>query len=338
MQKDFWPNSNVAVLGAGAWGTALANLVARNCRDVRLWVKEEEQARKINGTRQNADFLPEIQLHERIHAMTSLERVFEGGVGAVIWALPSSVCRPVARQIAPHLTGEEVVLHATKGIEEGTLKRISVVLREELPCPRVGVISGPNLAHEVARGDPAATVVASVFKEVTEAGIALLMTDRFRIYSNSDVIGVEWAGTLKNTLAIASGAVDELKFGWNARAMLITRGLAEMVRFGKALGAKESTFLGLAGMGDLLATASSPLSRNYRVGRGLARGLKLDQVLAELGSTAEGVRTTEFVHKYAVEHGIYMPITTGVYQLLTGVLDVPGMVAHLMTQPPMAEA
>ncbi len=337
MPKDFWSNSNVAVLGAGAWGTALANLAARNCRDVRLWVKEEEQARKINATRMNSDFLPEVQLHERVHAMQSLERVFEGGVSAVIWALPSSVARVVARQVAPYFSGEEILLHATKGIEEGTLKRMSVLLREELPCPRIGVISGPNLAHEVARGDPAATVVASVFNEVTEAGVAVLMSDRFRIYSNTDVVGVEWAGTLKNTLAIASGAVDELKFGWNARAMLITRGLSEMVRFGKAWGAKESTFLGLAGMGDLLATASSPLSRNYRVGRGLARGQKLEDVIRELGSTAEGVRTTATVHRYAVEHGIYMPITKGVFDLLNGTLNLSEMVQYLLTQPPMAE-
>ncbi len=337
MQKDFWSNSTVAVLGGGNWGTTLANLVAKNCRDVRLWVRYEEQSRAINGTRMNQHYLPDIQLAANIHAHHTLERVFEGGVQAVIWVLPSNTCREIAKQVAPYLTGQEIVLHATKGIEQGTLKRISVILREELPCPRIGVISGPNLAHEVARGEPAATVVASVFDEVIEAGRALLTTDRFRIYSTKDVIGVEWAGTLKNILAIASGALDELKFGWNARAMLITRGLAEMVRFGQAFGASEITFLGLSGIGDLMATSSSPLSRNYRVGGRLARGDQLDLILKELGSTAEGVTTTRTVHKYASTHGIDMPITEGVDRLLDGTQSVHEVLASLMKRSPLPE-
>ena len=337
-QKDFWLNSKVAVIGGGSWGTVLANLAARNCREVKLWVRDPEVARSINATRVNKEYLPELTLHERLHAMTELERVFEGdGVAAVIWALPSSVCRAQAKRLAPYFKGDEVILHATKGLEEGSLKRISQILREELPCPRIGVISGPNLAHEVARGEPAATVVASVFNEVVDAGVALLACEKFRIYSAQDVIGVEWAGTLKNVLAIAAGALDAMKLGWNARSMLITRGLAEMVRFGVAMGAKESTFLGLAGIGDLLATCSSPLSRNYRVGQRLAQGEKLDDILASMGETAEGVRTTQTVWRYAQAHGISMPITEAVHMLIHEGVGVQQVLHNLMIRPQVSE-
>jgi glycerol-3-phosphate dehydrogenase (NAD(P)+) len=318
MQKDFWRNAKVAVIGGGSWGTVLANLVSLNSRDVRVWVRDEDV---------------ELQLSERVHAYSALDRVFEGGVQAVIWVLPSSVCREQARLIAPYLSGEEIILHGTKGIEFGSLKRVSEILHEELLCPRIGVISGPNLAAEVARGEPAATVVGSAFNEVLDAGQELLGSEKFRVYRASDVIGLEWAGTLKNILAIASGCLETLKFGWNARALLITRGLAEMVRFGVAMGAEEETFLGLAGVGDLLATASSPLSRNYQVGAKLAAGEKLSDVLEELGSTAEGVETTRAVFEYARAHGIEMPITEGVYQLLNG-NAVGDVIKSLMSRPP----
>ena len=332
-QKDFWRNSKLAVIGAGSWGSVLANLAAPNCREVRLWTRSEEQAKSINATRVNAEYWAEMKLHERIRAMTKIERAFEGGVHAVIWALPSKICREQARLFAPFFTGEEILLHATKGVEQGTLKRISEILREEIPCPRIGVISGPNLANEIARGEPAATVVASAFKEAVEAGQALLTTDRFRVYGESDVVGVEWAGALKNILAIASGALDALKLGWNTRATLIIRGLAEMVRFGKAMGARTETFLGLAGAGDLLATCSSPASRNYTVGYRLASGEGIDQILMNLGQVAEGVLTAETVHAFSEAHGISMPITAGVHSLIHGGASAQQVLHHLMTRP-----
>lgn len=331
--KDFWRNSKVGVIGGGSWGTALANLVSQNCREVRVWLRDEESVRSINATRTNPQYIPELQLNERVHAFSAFERVFEGGLHAVIWALPSKACREKASEMASQFRGDELLLHATKGIEPGSMKRISEVLMEELPCRRIGVISGPNLANEVAKGEPAATVVASVFSEVCEAGQALLSGDRFRTYRATDVIGVEWAGTLKNILAIASGALDAMKFGWNARAMLITRGLAEMVRFGVAMGAQESTFLGLAGVGDLLATCSSHLSRNYRVGFRLAQGEKLEKILTELGSTAEGVRTTQSVWAHASKMGISMPITESVFHLLRDEVSVQDVLHQLMTRP-----
>jgi glycerol-3-phosphate dehydrogenase (NAD(P)+) len=331
--KDFWLNSKAAVIGAGSWGSVLANLIAPNVREVRLWTRSEEQARSINATRANSRYWPEMRLHERVRASTDPERIFEDGVQAVVWALPSSVCRDQARKFARFFTGEEYLYHATKGIEEGTLKRISEILREEIPCPRIGVLSGPNLADEISRGEPAASVVASSFNEVIEAGKELLGSDRFRVYGDSDVIGVEWAGTLKNILAIASGALDGLKLGWNTRSMLITRGLAEMVRFGRAMGAKQETYLGLAGAGDLLATCMSPKSRNYRVGYRLAAGEPIEEILKTLGSTAEGVRTTEAVYRFAQSHGIEMPITAGVHQLINGGASAHEVLRRLMGRP-----
>jgi len=331
--KDFWHNSKVGVIGGGNWGSVLANLVSLNCREVRVWIRNEESVRSINATRLSSDYAEGLQFRDNVQAFSSVERVFEGGLNFVIWALPSKITREKARSLAPFFRGDELIVHGTKGIEHGSLKRISQVLKEELPCRRIGVISGPNLANEIIRGDPAATVVASNFSEVCDVGQLLFASDHFRIYRDTDVIGVEWAGALKNILAIASGALDAMNLGWNARAMLMTRGLAEMVRFGTAMGGKESTFLGLAGVGDLLATCSSNLSRNYRVGNRLALGETLEAILGDLESTAEGVLTAKTVWEFASQYHIRMPITEGVYRLLKGGVSAPELMKELMTRP-----
>lgn len=339
-EKDFWHKSPVTVVGGGSWGIVLAQLAAANCQEVRLWLRDEAQARAINSTRVSPKYLPGTVISPKVRAMVEPDRAMafeEGGVSTVIWALPSSVARDQARVFAPYFRGSEIVIHATKGIEAVSLKRISEVLAEELPCARVGVVSGPNLAAEVARGEPAATVVASNFEEVVEAGQEILSTPKFRVYSSSDMVGVEWAGTLKNILAIAAGALDALGMGWNARAMLITRGLAEMVRFGVAMGGENQTFLGLAGMGDLMATCGSPLSRNYRVGAALAKGEPIDKILSELGATAEGVRTASTVNAFAQERGISMPICSGVHELVSGQASVREALEKLMARPQVPE-
>ncbi len=337
MKKDFWSKSTIAVIGGGSWGTVLAKIAAANCGDVRIWVRGEDQARAMNSTRMNPTYVKDMVLPGNVHAYTDIERVFENGVQGVIWALPSKACREQAKRFAPLFRGDEIVLHATKGIEEGTMKRVSTMLAEELPVSRIGVISGPNLAGEIAKDEPAATVVASEFAEAVDAGVAWLTTPRFRVYAADDVIGIEWAGTLKNIYAIASGALEALQFGWNTRSLLITRGLAEMVRFGTAMGAHEATFLGLAGVGDLLATCSSPLSRNYRVGRKLAEGVTLDVILRELGAVAEGVRTTQIISTFAAERGIAMPITQGVSELIRGDRPARDVLRALMQRAPAAD-
>jgi glycerol-3-phosphate dehydrogenase (NAD(P)+) len=333
MKKDFWSNVNVAVLGGGSFGTVLANLASKNCGSVTLFMRNEDQARAMNSTRTNPNYSKDVVLSDKIKAVSSLEKVFELKPKMVIFALPSHATREVAKTIAHFFKGDEIVLHATKGIEEQSLKRISVVLREELPILRIGAISGPNLAGELARNEPAATVVSSPFDDVIEAGEQVLTTDRFRVYTAHDLIGVEWGGTLKNIFAIASGILDSSGFGWNTRSLLLSRGLAEMVRFGVAMGAKPETFLGLAGIGDLIATCSSSQSRNFRVGYQLAKGRSLADVLAELGQVAEGVRTTRIVYEFALERGVEMPITEAVYHIIQGEWSVERGVQHLMTRP-----
>lgn len=316
--KDFWNSSTVAVLGGGSWGTVVAHLLSRNSRSVRMWVRSEEDVRRFNSTRVNLKYVPGVQLDSKVYATSSLAQVFNGGVQAIFWVLPSQSCRVIAKEVAPLVRGDEILIHATKGIEAVSMKRISQILSEELPLRRLGVMSGPNLAHEIAQGEPAATVVASSFDEVCDAGQYLLQGSQFRVYREKDLLGVELAGVLKNILAIAAGVLDGLKMGANCRSMLITLGLKEMVRFGVFMGAQEETFLGLAGIGDVLATCGSSESRNYRVGFRLAQGDGIDQILAGLGSTAEGVLTAQSVFRFAQEHGISMPLTQSVCQLIQG--------------------
>jgi glycerol-3-phosphate dehydrogenase (NAD(P)+) len=317
-QKDFWLNAPIGVIGGGSWGTVLAILLSRKARHVRLKVRDPEVAKSMNSKRVHPKVFSELALPEALVACSDWEAFFEERPLFYVWVVPSSSTREAARDLSPYMQGDEILLHATKGIEGGTLKRISVMLEEELPIRRIGVLSGPNLAHEIAHAQPAGTVIASRFEEVREAGFSLFDQPNFRVTLGTDVIGVEWAGALKNILAIASGAFDALKLGWSARAMLLTEGLAEIVRFGVELGGKQETFLGLAGMGDVLATCSSSLSRNYRVGHLLAEGIPLDSVIRQVGFTAEGVQTTQHVAEFAKKRKIYMPITEGVRALIAG--------------------
>jgi glycerol-3-phosphate dehydrogenase (NAD(P)+) len=333
MGKAFWSESTVAVIGGGSFGTVLANAIATNSAQVRMYVRDDDQARAINATRANPNYVKDLTLDPRVKAVSDFSRLFEVPLDAVVFALPARVTREEAKGVAARLQGTEILFHATKGIEEGTLKRMSVVLGEELPVSRIGVISGPNLATEMARGDPAATVVASRFDEVIRAGRALLSGPKLRVYGSQDVVGVEWAGTLKNIFAIAAGILDAKGLGWNTRAFLISRGLAEMVRFAAAMGAEIDTFLGPAGVGDLIATCSSPQSRNYRVGAGLATGKPLQEVLDELGQVAEGVRTTEIIFPFAESRGVEMPITEAVFRILKGEWSVEEGISNLMTRP-----
>ena len=338
MNKDFWSDSKIAVLGGGSFGTVLANLAARNCSEVTLYVRAEDQARAMNSTRMNPNYVKDLVLDSKIRAVSTYEKVFDREQDLVIFALPSHATRQQAKVVAPFLSGSEIVLHATKGIEEQSLKRISQVLTEELPILRIGAISGPNLAGEIAKGEPAATVVASPFEEVIAAGERVLSTPEFRVYTTHDLVGVEWGGTLKNIFAIASGILESKGLGWNTKSLLLSRGLAEMVRFGVAMGATPETFLGLSGMGDLIATCSSSQSRNFRVGYHLAKGEKLQDVLEELGQVAEGVRTTKIVFEFARSRNVEMPITEVVYRIIEGNWTVEQGLRHLMTRPQVEDA
>lgn len=309
---------NVAVLVAGSWGTALARVLADNGCTVTLWTRGEAQAAEINEKRTNAKYLPGAELPQGIRATTDMADAVSGAE-AILVVAPSAAMRDVARAAAPHVRPDALIIHATKGFETDTLKRMSTVLAEELGRDEGGIVvlSGPSHAEEVINRQPTTIVVASQDIARAEAAQDLFMNDAyFRVYTNPDLIGVETAGAIKNIIALGAGLSDGLGFGDNAKAALITRGLAEIARLGAAMGANPMTFAGLAGVGDLIVTCTSKHSRNWRAGSMLAQGLPLEEVLERMGMVVEGVRTTKAGHILAERHGIEMPITSQLYAVL----------------------
>ncbi|HEY9899529.1 MAG TPA: NAD(P)H-dependent glycerol-3-phosphate dehydrogenase [Pantanalinema sp.] len=305
----------VSVIGGGSWGTTIAHLIGENGHPVKLWMRDPEQVAELNLKHRNERYLGDLALSPRVLAVSSLEEAARDAATLVI-VTPSHSLRTIARELGDHLDGSRILIHGIKGLEPGTFKRMSQVLREETCCRKIGVLSGPNLAKEVAQGQPSATVVASAYQEVVEAGVSLLKSKTFRVYGNDDVVGTELGGTLKNIFAIAAGLAHGLGFGDNTKALLLTRGLTEMTRLGVHMGASVSTFSGLSGIGDLMATCFSPLSRNYQVGYRLSKGETLEAITHDLKQVAEGVRTTRTVADYARAKGLYLPITQGVARVL----------------------
>ena len=321
----------VAVIGAGSWGTAVAALCSVNA-DVVLWARRPELAARISATHENADYLPGIVLPAEVRATHELADACTGA-DVVVMAVPSHGFRAVLAEAAPAVSAGVPVISLAKGVEQGTRARMTQIVGEVLSDHdpgRVGVLTGPNLAREVAEGQPTASVVA-VRDEATATALQhLFMTPTFRVYTNSDVVGCEIAGALKNVIALAVGAAAGLGFGDNTRAALITRGLAELARLGVALGGNPMTFAGLAGMGDLVATCTSEKSRNRYVGVELGRGRTLDEIVTEMNMVAEGVKTTVAVLELAAEHGVDMPIATNVGAVLYEGLRAADMVPALM--------
>lgn len=328
---------SVAVLGAGSWGTALAILLAKKGVQVALWARDAELAERLRREGQNPRYLPGFPLPPSVHPTDSLaEAVHEAEV--LVFAVPAGALREVAELVRSHLPSPRLVISAAKGLEaDGS--RPSQVLQSVLE-DRLGdvvVLSGPNLALELAREIPTATVVASSSPDAAKQAQTLFMCPSFRVYTNRDVTGVELGGALKNVLAIGAGISDGMGFGDNSKAALITRGLAEIVRLGVALGAEERTFMGLSGVGDLFATAVSHLSRNWRVGYGLAQGKPLQQILGELGQVAEGVPTTFAVCALAERLGIEMPIAQTIHAVLEARINPQQAIRELMLRTPKEE-
>jgi len=324
-----------AVLGAGSWGTALANLLAKNGLPVRLWARRPELAETINRRRENPTYLPGIRLHPALEATGTLARAV-GEAAVVVLATPSQAARGILTAAAPALRSDALLVNAAKGIEAGTLYTMSEVVADVLPASVAGracTLSGPSFAREVAEERPTAVVVASRSAEAATTAQRLFQTDYLRVYTNDDVRGVELGGALKNVVAIAAGLAVGLGLGHNALAALITRGLAEMTRLGTALGARAITFAGLAGVGDLIATSCSRLSRNFRLGVALGQGTDLGSALAELGQVAEGVPTTRAVRDLARRHAVEMPVTEALYGALYEGASVPETVRALMMRP-----
>ncbi len=316
----------VCVLGGGSFGTAISNILADNGHVVTLWMRDPAAVEEVNTRHVNSKYLPGYALNSGIHATTSLAEAV-ASAQVLFAAVPSSGMRAVMSAAQEFSSPGQMVISTSKGIEAATFSLMSEVIRECLPSARVGVLSGPNLAKEIAARMLTGTVIASEDADVRETVQDILSCKYFRVYGNSDVYGVELSGSLKNIYAIASGMGHAIGMGENTKSMLITRSLAEMSRFAAHLGANPLTFLGLAGVGDLIVTCHSPLSRNFRVGQAIAKGEELASALASLGGTAEGVNTTAIIKRKADELGIYMPLVQGLHEILFNggkVLDVIG--------------
>lgn len=328
-----------AVIGAGSWGTTLALLLhKRGCR-VSLWGRPEDGIAELDQLRENRRFLPGVKIPAQIN-VTSDEAEAVTGAEAVIFAVPAQAFREVVGRFGRYLSSKQLLVSATKGIEQGTTQRMSQVLKEVLPAglwDRIVVLSGPSHAEEVARDIPTAVVTAAESVSVASEAQDLFMTSRFRVYTNTDLIGVELGGALKNVIALGAGISDGLGYGDNTRAALITRGLAEIRRLGVALGAKETTFYGLSGLGDLVVTCNSMHSRNRRAGILLGQGMPLSEVLQRVGMVVEGVYTAAAAADLARRVGIEMPITFQVCEVLFNMLPPRQGVDNLMLRSPTWE-
>ena len=324
--------NELAIVGAGSWGTALAVVLAPRFPRIRLWVYEKDLAGRMGETRVNDLYLPGFRLPENVAVETELRAALPGA-GMVLSVVPSHLVRPLYMQMLPYLEPSMVFVSATKGLENVTLSRASEVIRECLASrfePRVAVISGPTFAREVARGDPTALVVASLDQPLAASVQASFSGPTFRLYTSADPAGVEIGGAVKNVVAIGAGVCHGLGLGSNTQAALITRGLAEMTRLAIALGGRPQTLAGLAGLGDLVLTCTGELSRNRTVGLELARGRPLEEIVGSMKMVAEGIKTTSATVDLSRRHGVDMPISTQMSQMLTFGLPPREAVRNLM--------
>jgi glycerol-3-phosphate dehydrogenase (NAD(P)+) len=304
----------VAVIGGGSWGTTVAHLCAKNAPTT-LWARRDDVAAEVRDSHTNSRYLPGFGLTPSLQATSSLEEAV-CSADLLVMGVPSHVMRETAQSLAACLRPWVPVVSLSKGLEQGTLLRMTEVLGAELPGHPCGVLTGPNLAKEVLAGDAAASVIAMDDNTIAEALQDVFATDLFRVYTNPDVIGCEVAGALKNVMAIASGMADGLGTGDNTRSAVITRGLAELTRLGCAMGGLQQTFAGLAGMGDLIATCISTQSRNRYVGEQLGRGRSIDEIIEEMNMVAEGVKTSKVVMELGERYGVDLPIAASVYAVV----------------------
>ena len=330
----------VAVIGAGSWGTALALLFADVGHEVRMWVFEEGGSEEILEKRENVVYLPEFPFPDNLQPSHDMAFCLDGAE-LVVTVVPTQVYRSVLPRMIPHVRPEMIFLSASKGIENNTLKRVSEILEEFLQ-PRgvshIGVLSGPSFAKEVARKYPTAVTIAFEDESVARRIQHALACPYFRLYRNTDRVGVEFCAALKNVIALASGMIDGLEYGMNTRAALITRGLVEITRMGMVLGAEPVTFPGLAGMGDLVLTCTGGLSRNLTVGQELGRGRSIEEITGSMKMVAEGVKTAISVHQLVEKTGIEMPISEKVYEIIYKGKSAREGVVELMTRSLKSES
>jgi len=320
--------SYITVIGAGSWGTTLAYLLSDKGYDITLWVHGKDLAEEMNNTRINSIYLPNIKLRDDMKVTNSIDDAVKKA-RYILNAVPAQYTRAVFKEAIPYIIDEAIIISVSKGIERGTLLTVSSILKELSDHP-VAVLSGPSFAKEVIKKLPTAVTLATEDKNTGFILQEVFNTNNFRVYTHDDIPGVEIGGALKNVMAIASGISDSLGLGNNARASLITRGLIEMTRLGIAMGAKERTFSGLSGIGDLVLTCTSPLSRNYTVGVKLGQGIKLKDFLNQTRSVAEGVATAESAYELSKKYNIEMPIVEQVYKVIYGDKDPVLAVRDLM--------
>lgn len=323
-------NMAVTVLGGGSFGTALASIAADNGYKVTQWLRDESLADSINHSRRNTRYLPDYEINANVLATTDVIKAVSTA-DVIFVAIPSKAFARVVDTARAALRTDQIIISTAKGIQEDGFLLMSEILRTHTPSQHIGVLSGPNLASEIAQKQMTATVIASEDTLTRDAIQKILGCSYFRVYASNDVFGVELGGALKNIYAIASGMASALGVGENTKSMLMTRSLAEMSRFAVAMGANPMTFLGLSGVGDLIVTCSSPLSRNFRVGYALGQGKCLKEAVDELGQVAEGVNTIRLVRNKAHEMGVYMPLASGLYEVLFNNLSVQKVIHGLMT-------
>jgi glycerol-3-phosphate dehydrogenase (NAD(P)+) len=332
-------SKRIAIIGTGSWGTTLAIMLAREGHDAVLWARTPEEAETLLSSHENRRFLPDVTLPDNLGVTSSLEEALDS-CEMLLLVVPAQRMRENVRRVGPLIEEQTIVLSAAKGLEKDTALRMSQVIAEELPPgfqERTCVLSGPNLSREILDGLPTGTVIASRSAEAAEFAQQAIMNPRFRVYAHDDVIGVELGGALKNIIALGAGAADQLGYGENAKAIFMTRGLAEITRLGVAAGANPLTFSGLAGIGDLVCTCASKDSRNHFVGEELAKGRTLEDVEGAMNMVAEGVNTTREAVRLARRHKVEMPITELIYQVLFEGKDVQQAIREMMLRGPKRE-
>lgn len=317
------------VIGGGSWGTTIANIVGNNEYNVIHWLRDDDVIEQINTQHENIKYLPGFPLSLNITATGNLEEVCSK-CRIIFLVVPSKGFREVAYNLGNYINGEHIIIHGTKGLEQNTFKRMSTIIKEETCCKRIGVLSGPNLAKEIMKKQPSGSVVASAFEEVISEARQILNNSYFSVYGSHDIIGAELGGVFKNIIAIASGIAEGLGLGDNTKSMLITRGNIELTKLGLKMGAEINTFNGLSGIGDLIATCVSPLSRNFQVGYRLAKGETLEHIIESTVYIAEGIQTTRILHDYALKNKISLPIVRGVYKILFDKRDIKRVIEGLM--------
>jgi len=321
-------SKNISVLGGGSWGTVLANLAASNQHNVTLWMRDSEVVEEVNKSKRNSKYLPELKLEGNINATDDISLIKNSEM--VIFCIPSDSFREVSKKASEYINNSVQLVTATKGVEKDKFNLMSQVLNEHMKNNSVGILSGPNLAQEIATKQLSGTVIASEDKALQKNVVDILGSDFFRVYENDDPFGVEMGGAIKNIYAIACGVADGLNSGENTVGMIMTRGLGEMSRLAVELGANPQTFLGLSGVGDLITTCASPLSRNHKFGKYIGEGLSVENATEEIGQTVEGLKTLKVVKVLSDERNINMPIVDSLYKIIYKGENLNGSVQNIL--------